>query len=109
MKKFDFKKVAEVVKFVYHITTILSCIGGIVMWIKWWRDYKKSLQALGNTANDYSENNKWDLPDINPDADEDLVEKWEKSPENKWGFTRSDLVNGVGIIYDKNDDEDELY
>lgn len=107
MKKFDFNKVGSIVKFTYHITMIVSCIGGVIMWFRWWRDYKKYLSIAEKAFDTCSANDKWDLPDIE-DNEVDLVEEWEKSPENKWGFTRSDLVNGVRIVYDKEDD-DELY
>ena len=91
MKKNTFAAMSTVISTVYKVTFILGTIAGFVLWIVWWRDYKKFLQKD-------SEDTDWDkeLPVCNEAL---LNPKWTKNEEYDV------LRQGGGLT----NDYDELY
>ena len=102
MKKFNFTKVADVIRTVYHVTMILSCIGGVVMWFKWWMDYKKFLQRE-NADREFDK----EFPICN-----DVLDKYKDDPTptryDDWQNTKRELDQTCTSLYDTEDDR-ELY
>lgn len=44
MKKNYFETLSTIISVAYKLTFIVGTISGFVLWIVWWRDYKKFLQ-----------------------------------------------------------------
>ena len=94
MKKNTFATMSTVITTVYKVTFILGTIAGFVLWIVWWRDYKKFLQKEQDDKRLDEE-----FPICNEVlTGEKLNPKWTKDEE--YDFLRS----GGGLSND-----DELY
>lgn len=84
----------------YKLTFIVGTIAGFVLWVVWWRDYKKFLQK------DKPEDGDWDkdfptcdeaLDGYKPDSKPSWFDEWKK--------TESELSQTCKMA----EDDDELY
>ncbi len=91
-----FTKLSSILSIAYKLTFIVSSIAGIVLWVMWWRDYKKLFhQNKGEDIDKISE------PDI----------KIKKDPTYNW---RKEWNENIGPELDRicrhaEEDDDELY
>lgn len=93
MKKNYFETLSTVLSVAYKLTFVIGTIAGFILWIVWWRDYKKFLQK--DKEVDWDK----DFPTCNEVlTGEKLNPKWTKDEE--YDFLRS----GGGLSND-----DELY
>jgi hypothetical protein len=67
-----FTKLSSILSIAYKLTFIVSSIAGIVLWVMWWRDYKKIFHQ-----NRGEEINK--IPDIKKDPEYDWKKEWNEN------------------------------
>ena len=100
MKKNTFAAMSTVISTVYKVTFILGTIAGFVLWIVWWRDYKKFLQkeeADEKFDKEFPVCNEA-LDGYKPDSKPSWFDEWKK--------TESELSQTCKMA---EEDDDELY
>ena len=71
MKKNYFATLSTILSAAYKVTFIVGTIAGFILWIVWWRDYKKVFHQ--NKEEDTSNNNKPLNPEWVKDEKYDLL------------------------------------